>query len=354
MTTYLVTGATGLIGRHVVDLLLRNDNTDTVHVLVRPSSERKLAKTAKRWPNADKISPLFGDIAEPSLGLSQQTLEQLRGSVDHVVHLAALYDITTDDEANASANVDGTKHLLDVARAIEAGRVHHVSSVAVAGEYRGTFTEDMFDAGQPLPTPYHRTKYASEKLVREQHDVPWRVYRPAIVVGHSTTGEMDKVDGPYYLFPSIAALAPLPEIPFVAPNLGDTNLVPVDYVAAAMVHLMHRPGLDGRAFHLVNPQPQPLTEVYNVFANVAGAPPIAATIGKRASAPLLSLAKLAEQLPGASIARDAVLHRLGIPPEVLGVSAFTCRFDSTATREALAGSGIEVPRLDDYAGVLWG
>ena len=92
---------------------------------------------------------------------------------------------------------------MELARTLEAERLHHASSIAVAGEYRGVFEESMFDEGQKLPSPYHRTKFESERIVREQPYVPWRVYRPAIVVGDSQTGEMDKIDGPYYFFKSI-------------------------------------------------------------------------------------------------------------------------------------------------------
>ena len=71
--------------------------------------------------------------------------------------------------------------------------------------------------------------------------MPWRVYRPAIVVGHSETGEMDKIDGPYYFFPLIKRLRDsLPAwLPLVGADLGDTNVVPVDYVAEAMDHIAH-------------------------------------------------------------------------------------------------------------------
>lgn len=354
MATYLVTGATGLIGRHVIELLLRREDIDRILVLVRESSQERLEWLRQGWSNGERVQPVVGDISEPLLGLSEMRVTELRGQIDHVVHLAALYDITTtDDSANVAANVAGTRHVVELARAIDASRLHHVSSVAVAGEYRGTFTEDMFDAGQQLPTPYHRTKYDAERLVREQHDVPWRVYRPAIVVGHSKTGEMDKVDGPYYLFPTIARLARLPGVPVVAPSLGYTNIVPVDYVATAMVHLMHAPNLDGRAFHLVNPDPQPLSEVYNAFARCAGAPPVVYQLGSRLSSPLRGLVKLTEQVPGAGLLRDAVLHRLDIPADVLPVSTFTCDFDSKRTRHELGDTGIEVPELSDYSAVLW-
>ncbi|MGH3621292.1 MAG: SDR family oxidoreductase [Sciscionella sp.] len=353
MATYLVTGATGLIGRHVVELLLRRDDVDRVLVLVREASRERLEQVQRGWSNGERVHAVVGDISEARLGLGEARIEELRGQVDHVVHLAALYDITTDAATNVVANVDGTRHVIELARAVDAGRLHHVSSVAVAGEYRGRFTEEMFDVGQQLPTAYHRTKYDSERLVREQHDVPWRVYRPSIVVGHSKTGEMDKVDGPYYLFPTISRLARVPGVPVVAPSLGHTNIVPVDYVAAAMVHLMHAPDLDGRAFHLVNPDPQPLSEVYNAFARCAGAPQVAYEFGARLSSPLLGLAKLTEQIPGAGLVRDAVLHRLDIPHEVLPVSTFTCTFDSKLTRHELGDTGIDVPELSAYSDVLW-
>ena len=90
---------------------------------------------------------------------------------------------------------------------------------------------------------------------------------------------MDKIDGPYYFFKLIQRLGGVPSwLPLVAPELGDTNIVPVDYVAAAMDEIAHRPGLDGRAFHLVSPRPQRSAEVVNAFARAAGAPRIAMSI----------------------------------------------------------------------------
>ena len=353
MTTYLVTGATGLIGRHVVGELLQRDETDRVLVLTRSSSLNRLDALRGRWPNGDRVEPVVGDLAQPLLGIDEATLQGLLDQVDHVIHLAALYDVTAEDEESVLANVDGTRNVVAVAAAIHAGCLHHVSSVAVAGDYHGTFTEDMFDEGQRLLTAYHRTKFAGEELVREQHDVPWRIYRPAIVVGNSQTGEMDKIDGPYYVFPAISRLAGLPKLPVVLPDLGSTNIVPVDYVAKAMVHLVTKPGLDHRTFHLVNPKPQPITKIYDAFARVAGAPTVTAQLPKGVSDPLIKLAELVDWVPGAAIARDAVLDRLGIPPVVLSVSEFHATFESASTERALAGSGIEVPALSDYAGVLW-
>jgi thioester reductase-like protein len=353
MATYLVTGATGLIGRHFVAEVLARPDTERVWVLVRERSRERLTEVARDWPGGDKVRPLVGDIRAERLGITDEQVAELTGTVDHLVHLAALYDIAADDDASIAANVEGTRHVLSLAEALRAGCLHHVSSVAVAGDYHGRFTEEMFDAGQRLVTAYHRTKFESERLVRTQSDVPWRIYRPAIVVGNSETGEMDKVDGPYYFFSALQRLSSVPSVPFVFPNIGDTNIVPVDYVAKAMAHLVNRPGLDGRAFHLVNPEPQSAREVYNAFAGAAGAPLATVELGSQFAKPLVNLMKLAEHVPGVTIARDAFLDRLGIPPVVLTTLTFDPVFDSTETRRELADSGVDVPPLADYADVLW-
>jgi NAD(P)-dependent dehydrogenase (short-subunit alcohol dehydrogenase family) len=348
MATYLVTGATGLIGRHFVRELLARPDTDRVWLLVREQSRERLERAARDWSNAERITTVTGDVSQPGLGIADPGA--LRG-VDNVVHLAALYDVTADDETSIAANVGGTQNVVDLAVELGAGCLHHVSSVAVAGDYRGRYTEEMFDAGQRLATAYHRTKFESERIVRTQKAVPWRVYRPAIVVGHSETGEMDKVDGPYYFFPALTRLEAVQAVPVVFPDIGDTNIVPVDYVAKAMAALVPKPGLNGRTFHLVNPRPQSAREVYDAFARAAGAPRVAAELPRALSQPLLGALRFAENVPGVSLAVDAGLDRLGIPSVLLTTLTFAPRFDATKTRALIPE--IEVPKLEDYADVLF-
>src|SRR3954454_3231075 len=270
--SYFVTGATGFIGRHLVRELI--DHRDgQIFVLGRESSLPRMQALAARW-GTDRVVPVVGDLAADRLGVDDAWVTGHRGGIEHFFHLAAIYDMTADDETNEALNVGGTRHALELAEALEVGCFHQVSSVAVAGEYDGPFDETMFDMGQDLPSPYHRTKFESEKIVREECTRPWRVYRPAVVVGHSETGAMDKVDGPYYFFPLIKVLRDrLPAWwPLVGVDLGDTNVVPVDYVASAMDHLAHLEGHDGEAFHLVNPEPQPVGEAVDAFCPAAGAP----------------------------------------------------------------------------------
>ena len=353
MTTYLVTGGTGFIGRHLLERLLARDDAE-VYALVRRASVAKLDALAATLPARGRLEALVGDLREPYLGVAADDRERLRGRVDHVVHLAAVYDMTATEEANERANIDGTREALALAADLGAGLFHHVSSVAVAGEYDGEFTEEMFDEGQHLPSPYHATKFAAERLVREQTDVPWRVYRPAIVVGHSVTGEMDKIDGPYYFFPALARMASLPSwLPLLGPDIGDTNVVPVDFVAAAMDELMHREGLDGRAFHLVSPEPMPLLDVVNAFLRAAGAPTVSLPVDRRVSGPMAGVVRAALRLPGATVASHVLLDRLAVPPEVVPHMTFAPVFDATETQRLLAGTDAALPPLEEYAGVLW-
>lgn len=353
---YFVTGGTGLIGRRLIERLLVRDDVGDVYVLVRPSSVEKLAAQIERLPGAEHVRPIAGDLTEPNLGLSDDGIAKLRGSVDHFFHLAAIYDMTADEERNRLANVEGTRHAVALANALEAGTFHHVSSIAAAGRFKGLFREDMFDEGQKLDHPYHRSKFESERIARTQVRGAWRVYRPAIVVGDSRTGEMDKIDGPYYFFKAIQKLrSMLPQwFPLVGPELGYTNIVPVDYVAAAMDHIAHQPGLDGQAFHLADPRPQRSGEAMNEFARAAHAPQLVMRIDSRLVAALpKGTISMLMKLPAARGVRRSFLSDYGIPDEIVDHIALTAQFDTRDTERALEGSGIEVPPLSSYATKLW-
>ncbi len=354
MSSYFVTGATGFIGRHLVERLL--DREGTIHVLVREGSRARLEELMSRWgAEQGRIVPVIGDLTAPALGLSDEDRKRLEG-VDHFFHLAAVYDMSADEETNRRANVDGTLHAVQLANDLGAKHFHHVSSIAVAGKFRGIFTEDMFDEGQKIDNPYSETKYESERLVRHELTVPWRVYRPGIVVGHSETGEMDKVDGPYYFFKVIQRLrrALPPWLPVVGVEGGKINIIPVDFVARAMDHIAHKDGLDGRAFHLTDPNPKSAGQVINTFARAAHAPEFAMRIDRQITNAVPKQArKMISQLPPVRRIVDQVLGDLGIPRDALSYIDFPTDFDSRHARAALEGSGISVPSLDAYADRLW-
>jgi NAD(P)-dependent dehydrogenase (short-subunit alcohol dehydrogenase family) len=349
---YFVTGATGFIGRHLVAELLKRDGT--IFALVREGSRGKLDALAQRLDApAGKIVPVAGDLSKPGLGI-----DDFNEPIDHLFHLAAVYDIEADEEASERANVEGTQHVIEFANAHDVGRFHHTSSIAVAGNYEGVFQEDMFDEGQKLPHHYHRTKYESERLVREGVETKTLVFRPGIVVGHSETGEMDKIDGPYYFFKLLQKLRnALPEwFPLAGPEGGQTNIVPVDFVARAMDHVAHMPDdeLPGDTFHLVNPEPMTVGETLNAFAKAAHAPQFAMRVDQNMTniVPKQVRAGLTA-LPTVKRIRNQLYRDIGVPPAAMEHRDFRAKFDARDAQRALSGTGIAVPPLSTYAPRLW-
>jgi NAD(P)-dependent dehydrogenase (short-subunit alcohol dehydrogenase family) len=349
---YFVTGATGFIGRHLLAELLEREGT--IYVLVREGSRGKLDALLQRLgAPAGRIQAVSGDLSRPGLGVGS-----FDEPIDHLFHLAAVYDVEADEEASERANVDGTKHVIEFANAHDVGRFHHVSSIAVAGEYHGVFQEDMFDEGQRLPHHYHRTKYESERLVREGVEAQTLIYRPGIVVGHSETGEMDKIDGPYYYFKVLQKLRyALPEwFPLAGPQGGETNIVPVDFVAKAMDHLAHLPDseLPSDTFHLVNPEPMKVGEAINEFAKAAHAPQFAMRVDQHMTNAIPKPVRAGIMaLPTVKRIREQVLHDLGVPPVAMELRDFQCKFDARDAQRALTGTGIAVPPLSTYAPRVW-
>jgi thioester reductase-like protein/short-subunit dehydrogenase len=341
---YVVTGGTGFIGRRVVSRLLDTRPDAEVWILVRRASLSRFEQLADEW--GERAKPLVGELTEPGLGLTEQAVAEL-GDIDHVVHCAAIYDITAAEPEQRAANVEGTRAVVELAGRLDA-TLHHVSSIAVAGDFHGEYTEDDFDIGQQLPTPYHQTKFEAELLVRSTPGLRYRIYRPAVVVGDSRTGEMDKVDGPYYFFGVLAKLAVLPRLtPIMLPDTGRTNIVPVDYVADALVALLHSDGRDGQTFHLTSPKTIGLRGIYRGVAAAAGLPPLRGSLPRSMAAPVLKVHGRAKVL------RNMVATQLGIPGEVLDVVDLAPTFISDQTQNALRGTGIAVAEFGSYAPVLW-
>lgn len=352
---YLVTGATGFIGRHLVAELARRGAT--IHVLVRAGSASKFERLREFCgASGARLVALPGDLTETFAGVADAARAALRGQITHMFHLGALYDLTAPDAAMESANVLGTDHALALAADLEVGCFHLVSSIAVAGEFPGTFTEQMFEEAVALEHPYFRTKHAAEALVRGQRKMPWRVYRPGMVVGHSETGYIDKIDGPYYFFKTLQKLRRVVPswMPLIGLEGGEINLVPVDFVARAIDHLAHLPGLDGECFHLTDPRRRHVGEVLNLFAKAAHAPVMTIRLDSSlfAGLPALLGAALSSIRPLNRIV-DEILRDLGLPKAVVRLLNHPTSFASERTARLLAPAGIRVPALEDYAWRLW-
>ncbi|MBL8335439.1 MAG: SDR family oxidoreductase [Rhodoferax sp.] len=353
---YFVTGATGFIGKRLVKKLLERKGA-VVHFLIREESASKVADLRAFWgASAARVQPVFGDLTRKKLGLSAEALKALKGKIDHFYHLAAVYDLEADADSQIAVNIEGTRNTVELARALDAGHFHHVSSIAAAGLYEGVFREDMFDEAENIDHPYFMTKHESEKIVRKECKVPWSVYRPAMVVGDSQTGEMDKIDGPYYFFKLIQRMRQLlpPWMPSIGLEGGRVNIVPVDFVVDALAHISHQAGIGGRCYHLVDPVGYRVGDVLDIFSKAAHAPkmnlfinaalfgfiPRSITKGLMALAPVRRI-------------RSAVMKDLGVPADMMTFVNYPTRFDCRDTLAALKGSGIACPNLKDYAWRLW-
>jgi len=353
---YFVTGATGFIGKRLVKKLLERKGS-VVHFLIRQASEGKVADLREYWGvSAARAVPVFGDLTAKKLGVSADDVKALKGQIDHFYHLAAVYDLEADAESQIAVNIDGTRNTVELAKAIGAKHFHHVSSIAAAGLYEGVFREDMFDEAENIDHPYFMTKHESEKIVRTECKVPWSVYRPALVVGDSRTGEMDKIDGPYYFFKLIQRMRQIlpPWMPSVGLEGGRINIVPVDFVVNALDHISHHKRASGQCFHLVDPMGYRVGDVLDILSKAAHAPKMnlfinAALMGfipKSVKKGLMALA------PVRRVYR-AIMQDLGLPEDMMNFVNYPTRFDCRETQAALKGSGIECPNLKDYAWRLW-
>jgi len=353
---YFVTGATGFIGKRLVGKLLAQPDS-IVYFLIRKESRKKLPALFAYWnADPDRVIPVDGDLRSHRLGVSDEDMRMLARNISHFFHLAAIYDLEADPESQIETNVGGTRNAIALANAMHAGRFHHASSIAAAGLFEGIFREDMFEEAENLEHPYFSTKHDSERLVRKECEMPWRVYRPGMVVGDSHTGEADKIDGPYYFFKLIQRIRRIlpPWMPAIGIEGGRINIVPVDYVVDAMVHIAHQSGLDQQCFHLTDPSPMRVGDVLNTFARAAHAP----TMSVRINAALFGFIPDAVRkglmvLKPVRRLRDAIMKDLGLPDDILQFINYPTRFDNRQAAKALEGSGIACPHLDQYAAKIW-
>lgn len=353
-----ITGGTGFIGRRLVKKLLMDKQTE-IYLMVRRSSfskvEQLIASLMIDAPDApERVHIVTGDLAKPTFLDNVTECEALQERVQEIFHLAANYKLGITKEEAMLANVTGTLHMLDFARGCEKLHcIHYVSTLAVAGDFKGRWHEDMLLADQQFDNHYAYTKFLAEVEVRAVMDeLPVAIYRPGIVVGDSTTGEMDKIDGPYYLlvpFLKIQALtgAISPMIPVIFPVApgGDRikcHVVPVDYVVNCLDYISRQKGIEGKAFSLTDPKPASMRQFIDIFCDRAG---WVKPVFNIQTDPLVWFLRQ----PGIKQIAQSLEPVTKIPIEMVHYTAYATTYDTSNVQEFLEGSDIVCPPLRSYA-----
>ena len=259
-----VTGFPGFIAGRLIERLIENRDDNThFYFLVQPQFslqarmrcqelERLYSSFQKHWHLIE------GDLRQADLGIDANEMKNLVKTVREVWHLAAIYNLSIDQATAYSVNVDGTIHVLDFCEKLKTlDALHYISTCYVAGDRSGTVRESELDAGQGFKNHYESTKCWAEKHVQHRAaKIPTVIYRPAIVVGDSKTGETAKGDGPYYVMNLLLWLPRKVPMVHLGPSLAKVNLVPVDYLIDAMVMISKDKKAVGKVFQIADPNPK--------------------------------------------------------------------------------------------------
>jgi thioester reductase-like protein len=344
-TTVFLTGFPGFLGTALVDRLLgRYPAEVTITCLVQPKY-RSQAETRRDELEAEhggdgRIELVEGDLVEPDLGLGAVHAD-VQDDIREVYHLAAVYDLTVSREVATAVNIEGTRHVLELAAgADDIERLHYVSTIGVAGLYEGQFTEEMLQESQTFGNHYESSKHMAEVLVRQRRDdIPTTIYRPAPVVGDSQTGETQKYDGPYTFLDYLSiqgdnAILPVPR------GAGDAEfqVVPRDYIVDAIAYLSRIDESEGEVYHLVDPDPTTTVEMVEAFGDA---------LGKSRTLTLPYPKGIAKGLLE-SLAPEHELYRGG----ALEYQTWGASFDCPNTLRDLDGSGIDPPSFTEYVDTL--
>ncbi|HPQ70164.1 MAG TPA: SDR family oxidoreductase [bacterium] len=351
--TLFFTGFPGFLGRHFFRKFAAEKTYDKYYVLIqekfREKAEREIDDLLPFDPQIkNKIELVAGDLTLLNLGLEDRTLARARAEVTDFWHLAAVYDLAVAEKIAWEINVEGTRRVLELCEQCKKlDKLVYFSTCYVSGLRTGLITEEDLDYGQGHKNHYESTKFEAEVLVRKQRDkIPTVIIRPSIVIGDSQTGETDKFDGPYFLIRFLADMEKRDYLKYFhsmrIPSLGQGgayfNLVPVDYLVDATMHITAKASALGKTFALCDPDPLTAREFYDKIYQVFG-------MGRTRGVVPMPLVQLATKTPG-------LADLMRIPEEVLPYVDHYTVYDCKNTLEFVADSHIRCPHLPEYISTL--
>jgi nucleoside-diphosphate-sugar epimerase len=312
-----------------------------VHPVMLAIAAEQLAQiAAETGVDANNFRVVEGDITKRDLGLSLSQLERVRQETTTIFHLAAIYDLAVASDVASHVNVEGTMNVNLFAKSIEnLRRYHYVSTCYVAGKREGLIMESELHHDAGFRNHYEETKYLAELEVDAlKAELPVTIHRPAVVCGHSLTGETAKYDGIYYL---IHYLRKWPG-GLTLLNIGNRevrlNLVPIDFVIEAMIALAKDDRAIGATVQIADPAPLTTKELFNEISKAIGGRDSMATVPVGIVYPVLML-PLAPKITG-------------LPHSAVPYFFLEQTYDTTRARELLEPHGIRCPKFPNYVGAL--
>lgn len=334
MEIHFFTGFPGFITSQLIRKLFEKNMTNQVYVLVMQTEMKKAEQEAQiiieNFPGCD-IKIIEGDITIPNLGIKEDVLKHIVSEIEIVWHLAAIYDLAVPREIAWQVNVHGTAMVNDfIKQLLHLKRYMYFSTAYVAGKREGILLETELIRPSEFKNFYEETKFEAEILVENlKSQIPTTIIRPGIVRGNSVTGETIKFDGPYFFLNMIDKLKVLPFIPYIGHSKSTINVVPVDYIIDASTFLSNESTAEGKTFHLTDPHPHPVQEVYRTMVKVM--------TGKfpRGRVPI----SLAKQFMKMKIIRQV----LGVEIETLDYLTWNASFDCSQAQHVLSKGKIQCP-----------
>lgn len=333
--TYFITGFPGFVSSNLIKKLVDIDHDARFELLVYRDQIQKAYHAIEDMVHYSKITIIEGDITKSELGIDEGTRRRLTEEVTHVFHLAAIYDLAVPEDIAHRVNVNGTRNVLDFILPFSSlKRFIYFSTAYVSGDRSGSIYEDELECGQAFKNYYEETKYEAEVMVHSyMNKLPITIIRPGVVMGHSKTGETAKFDGPYFMMRFLDKFARLP-IPYIGGGEALINLVPIDYVVDATTFLAHDETAKSKVFHLTDPEPLTVREVYRLIAQTL--------VGKTPSYTLPS------SFVSKTLSLSLIRKWVQVERETIDYFTLQAYYDSANTIKHLKGTGIVCPRLADY------
>ncbi|MBM7649172.1 nucleoside-diphosphate-sugar epimerase [Bacillus ectoiniformans] len=273
----IITGSTGFVGKKLMLALLENGHE--IYPLVR--SEEKISHFINELSEKEQrnVHPLIGNIEKPQLGISKEMRSALFGQIDIIYHAAAYLSFKEEDrEQTFEANVEGTKRVLEFAKELNVKKFFHVSTAYTLGLETFAY-EELHSCSRSFVNYYEESKCHAEHIVfAERENLDISIFRPAIIVGDSETGEAETVFALYGLLKAVGLIKKMADrgrlngisqVKLLGGMESHTNFVPVNYVVDVLAAAPRYAEKD-RIYHITNSNPPNNGEIFKLIKETSG------------------------------------------------------------------------------------